>query len=157
MQRTGCCRFRGWLTACVAGLVATSASAQVVDGQTNPTASEEIVLEHLPLSPPGVLSAVIVGKLDRPGTYVLRNRWPPNTVFGPHTHGEAVRVYTILEGEVWWGFGQTADEAHLVRLGPGSVAYTGPGMEPHYFRTGPDGAVFNVVAEGPFVTIMSPK
>lgn len=86
--------------------------------------------------------------------YVLRNRWPPNSSIGPHTHGNAVRVYTVMEGEARWGFGSEIDETRMIRLGPGSVAYTAPGMEPHYFRAGPDGVVFNVVAEGPFVTHM---
>ena len=140
----------GLLTAALPGV----ATGQVVEGQPNPFPAEQIVLEALSMSPPGVTSAIVAGRLDQPGIYVLRNRWPPDTALGPHTHGDAVRVYTILEGEVWWGFGEEQDESRMVRLGPGSVAYTGPGMAPHYFRTGAEGAVFNVVATGPFVTTM---
>jgi hypothetical protein len=105
----------------------------------------------IPGAPPGVLSAVIAGDLSKPGIYVLRNKWPANTALGPHTHGDKWRVYTVLEGEIHFGFGPKVDKAKMVRLGPGSV-FTGPTDLPHYFITGKDGATLHVVAEGPFVT-----
>jgi hypothetical protein len=117
-----------------------------------PIPNEAIEYSALPGAPPGVLSAVLSGDLSAPGLYVLRNKWPANSSIGPHDHGQARRVYTVLEGEAFWGFGEVVDETKLVRLGPGSVAVTGPGMPPHYFRAGSAGVVFNVVAEGPFVT-----
>jgi hypothetical protein len=116
--------------------------------------NEEVQLEALPNAPPGVVSAVLFGDLAKEGLYVLRNRWPAGAVLPPHNHGNATRIYTVLEGEVWWGFGHEIDEAKMVRLGPGGVAVTRPEMPPHYFRVGPEGAVINVVAEGPFVTNM---
>jgi hypothetical protein len=100
--------------------------------------------------PPGVVSAVIIGDITKPGIYVLRNKWPANATLAPHTHHGKWRIYTVLEGELRWGFGSKIDEAKMVRLGPGSVASTGAGDEPHYFITGPQGATINVVAEGPF-------
>lgn len=112
---------------------------------------DSIKLAALPGAPPGVLSAVLVGDLAKPGIYVLRNKWPANTTLRPHTHGDKWRVYTVLEGEIRFGFGPKVDLANTKRLGPGSVV-TGPTDLPHYFITGPNGATLHVVAEGPFVT-----
>ncbi len=125
---------------------------EVVDPHAIP--NEEIHLEALPNAPSGVTSAILFGDLNKEGLYVLRNKWPANAVMAPHNHGEATRIYTVLEGEAWWGFGDEVDESTMVRLGPGGVVVTRPGMPAHYFRTGPDGVVFNVVAEGPFITNM---
>lgn len=112
---------------------------------------DTIVLEALAGSPPGVTSAVVVGDLNSPGIYVLRNRWPANATLAPHTHGDKWRIYTVLEGEMRFGFGRTIEEAGMIRLGPGSVV-TGPVDLPHYFITGPEGVTLQVVAEGPFTT-----
>ena len=114
-------------------------------------AGDEIELSALPGAPPGVVSAVLVGTLNQPGVYVLRNKWPANATLPPHTHGGKWRIYTVLEGEVRWGFGSPADATQTVRLGPGSVM-TGPGDVPHYFITGQEGATLQIVAEGPFST-----
>lgn len=132
-------------------LLATSADSAE---PAAPIPNETIVYQALPGAPPGVLSAMLSGDLSKPGLYVLRNKWPPNAWLAPHNHGPAHRIYTVLEGEAWWGFGDTIDESKMVRLGPGSVAVTGPDLPAHYFRTGPQGLVVNVVAEGPFVTNM---
>jgi hypothetical protein len=141
------------LVAATLMITATSAlSADTVN--PGPIPNESIRYEALPGSPPGVLSAVLSGDLSAPGLYVLRNKWQPNSWMGPHEHGSAHRIYTVLEGEVYWGYGEKIEESKMVRLGPGSVAVTGPGLPPHYFRAGPEGMVVNVVAEGPFVTNM---
>jgi hypothetical protein len=100
--------------------------------------------------PPGVQSAVVFGNVGKPGVYVLRNRFPPNVTLNPHTHGQKWRIYTIMDGEVRFGFGTTVDQAKSVPLKPGSVVATFD--KPHYFVTGPTGATLNVVADGPFVT-----
>jgi mannose-6-phosphate isomerase-like protein (cupin superfamily) len=94
---------------------------------------------------------VLVGTLNQPGVYVLRNKWPANATLSPHTHGGKWRIYTVLEGEVRWGFGSQVVPAQTVRLGAGSVM-TGPGNMPHYFITGTEGATLQIVAEGPFTT-----
>jgi hypothetical protein len=138
------------VSAVLAALALTPASAaEPQAGIAVP--GDSIKLAALPGAPPGVLSAVLVGDLAKPGIYVLRNRWPGNTTLRPHTHGDKWRVYTVLEGEIQFGFGPRIDLANTKRLGPGSVV-TGPTDLPHYFITGPNGATLHVVAEGPFVT-----
>jgi mannose-6-phosphate isomerase-like protein (cupin superfamily) len=131
------------------------AFAMPIEGAEEPRGvalpGDTILLVALPGAPAGVVSAVLVGDLSKPGIYVLRNKWPPNTTLAPHTHGDKWRVYTVLEGEIRMGFGLKIDEAKMVRLGPGSV-FTGPVDLPHYFITGENGATLHVVAEGPFVT-----
>lgn len=140
------------IAAAAALVVCGSAQAQ---SETQPAETvvtgDSISLSALPGAPTGVVSAVLVGALDQPGVYVLRNKWPANTTLPPHTHGGHWRIYTVLEGEVRWGFGPDVDATQTVRLGPGSVV-TGPANNPHYFTTGPDGATLQIVAQGPFVT-----
>jgi redox-sensitive bicupin YhaK (pirin superfamily) len=115
-----------------------------------PAESIKLTATSAPGLPPGVQSAVVSGNVAQPGVYVLRNRFPPNVTLAPHTHGKKWRIYTVLEGEIRFGFGPTIDESRMVRLGPGSVVTTFE--KPHYFLTGPAGATLNVVADGPFTT-----
>jgi hypothetical protein len=100
--------------------------------------------------PPGVQSAAVFGDPGQPGVYVLRNTFPPNVTLNPHTHGQKWRIYTIMTGEVRFGFGTKVDPAKSMLLRPGSVVATFE--KPHYFVTGPSGATLNVVADGPFIT-----
>ena len=137
-----------FMTAALASLSIASAAAPNV-GIAVP--GDTIKLAALPGAPPGVVSAVLVGEVTKPGIYVLRNKWPANTTLRPHTHGDKWRIYTVLEGEIQVGFGSKIDLAATQRLGPGSV-FTGPTDLPHYFITGASGATLHVVAEGPFVT-----
>ena len=130
-------------------LSAYSLNAQDQSGTIVP--AETIVFEPLPNAPPGVTSAVIVGDINKPGIYVLRNKWPANATLAPHTHGDKWRIYMVLEGEIRFGFGPIIEPKKAVRLTAGSVV-TGPVDLPHYFITGPNGATLHVVAEGPFIT-----
>lgn len=141
----------GALTCALLPLFGSAALAQDHGGRAVP--GDTIQLEALPGAPPGVLSAVLSGDIAEPGIYVLRNKWPPNTTLAPHIHGDKWRVYTVLDGEIRFGFGPKIEHDEMIRLGPGSVV-TGPVDLPHYFITGPEGALLNVVAEGPFITIM---
>jgi hypothetical protein len=115
-------------------------------------AAESIKLSptSAPGLPPGVQSAVVFGNAAQPGVYVLRNIFPGNATLAPHTHGGKWRIYTVLEGEIRFGFGAKIEESKAVRMGPGSVVATFD--QAHYFMTGPAGATLNVVADGPFVT-----
>lgn len=114
--------------------------------------AESIMLSptSAPGLPSGVKSAVVFGNATQPGVYVLRNRFPANATLAPHTHGSKWRIYTVMEGEIRFGFGAKIDESSSVRMGPGSVMATYD--RPHYFIAGPSGATLNVVADGPFVT-----
>jgi hypothetical protein len=133
-------------------LLCGSAQAQTQSQPAETVVSgASIELQAVPGAPAGVVSAVLVGKLDQSGVYVLRNKWPANATLPPHTHGGRWRIYTVVDGEVHWGFGPKLDMAQTVRLGPGSVM-TGPGDKPHYFVTGALGATLQIVAEGPFTT-----
>jgi hypothetical protein len=142
--------------------VAIAASILSVFGSTAGVAAEQerdalIPAESIVLAPatgpglpPGVQSAVVFGNAGQPGVYVLRNRFPPQVTLSPHTHGQKWRIYTIMEGEVRFGFGTKVDPLKSVLLRPGSVVATFD--KPHYFVTGPSGATLNVVADGPFIT-----
>jgi hypothetical protein len=65
--------------------------------------------------------------------------------------GAALLAAPFYLGGAFHRLGPQVDLARTVRLGPGSVV-TGPADTPHDLVTGPDGAVFQIVTEGPFVT-----
>ena len=117
---------------------------------------EEFKFAALPDAPPGVLSAVPIGDTAKKSIYVLRNKFPPNTTLPPHSHSDSWRIATVLEGAIYFGYGNTIDEKSLKRLGPGSVIAEPKGVV-HYFITKGEGAVINVVAEGPFTTTFVKK
>jgi quercetin dioxygenase-like cupin family protein len=109
----------------------------------------------LPNAPPDVLSAVAVGDVAAQGVYVLRNRFPPNYRLPAHNHAEW-RVMTVLEGTVYFSYGDTFDESRLKAYGPGSLIIE-PAGKFHYFTTRGEGAVVQFVAQGPLTAEFAPS
>ena len=63
---------------------------------------------------PGQRSAPILGDQLKPGPYVRRVRFPPNTVNPPHSHPDDRQV-TILVGTWYLGHGSSVDTEHATK------------------------------------------
>lgn len=98
--------------------------------------------------PQGTQIAVLAGDPGKPGPFVLRVKFPPDTVVAPHRHATAENL-TVLSGDVYHGMGETLDKARGERVGPGGFVFL-PGMMPHSVWTAAGEAVVQVTGTGPF-------
>jgi quercetin dioxygenase-like cupin family protein len=81
---------------------------------------EQIDWKPFPAFPPGVQLAVVVGHPTEPGPYVIRVRAPLGAKLLPHKHPED-RVYTVISGIFYIGFGDKFDGDALTAYPPGTV------------------------------------
>jgi len=68
---------------------------------------------------PGQQVAVLVGDPDKPGLYVLLNKWSPHHMSHPHYH-QYDRYITVLSGTWWVGTGPKYDPDSTVAIPAGS-------------------------------------
>lgn len=99
---------------------------------------------------PGHEIAPIVGDSTKPGPYVEHVKFPPNSISQPHSHPES-RMYTVLSGTWYVGYGDTFDPAKLKTLPPGSF-YTEPANVTHFSQIKEDGVVVQIIGNGPTAT-----
>jgi quercetin dioxygenase-like cupin family protein len=142
-------------TAIVAALAAAAASAPLPDlSSLNPAALKALVPEKVEWKAAagigGTETAVLVGDPDKPGFYVVMNRFHPGNFSRPHYHpGE--RHIMVLSGTWWVGTGSTWDpERRTVPLKAGTFV-THTAREVHYdgARTGSGDAVVMIFGQGP--------
>lgn len=134
-------------TLSLAVLIASAAACSHGQGRTN-WAGEH---RYAPVGfATGVEAAVLQGNLGQSELYAIRVTIGPNGTMPPHTHPDT-RQMTVLEGEVWYGFGETLnlEEAPLYRAGDFFVVHGG---QPHYARAGSDGVTYQEAGMGPTAT-----
>lgn len=98
--------------------------------------------------PKGSQIAVLAGDPGKSGPFVLRVKFPPDTVVPPHRHTTAENL-TVLSGDVYHGMGETLDKGHGERLQQGGFVFL-PGMTPHSVWTTGAEAIVQVTGTGPF-------
>src|SRR5579875_257652 len=91
---------------------------------------EDIEWKPFPSFPPSARLAVVVGDPTEAGPYVIRVKLPSGVKLMPHVHPED-RVYTVISGVFYIGYGSTFDPTKLVAYGPGSVVVL-PANTPHF-------------------------
>jgi quercetin dioxygenase-like cupin family protein len=99
---------------------------------------------------PGHEIAALIGDSSKPGPYVERVKFPPNSISQAHSHPEA-RAYTIISGTWYVGYGDKFDPAKLKMLPAGSF-YTEPANVNHFSQIKEDGVVVQIVGNGPTAT-----
>ncbi|WP_340313647.1 cupin domain-containing protein [Rhizorhabdus argentea] len=109
--------------------------------------SEDIRYEPFAAFPAGAQLAKVVGDPTQPGPYVVRVRVPGDVKLMPHTHSED-RIYTVISGVFYIGFGATFDASKLKAYGPGSVVVL-PGNTPHFHWARSGEYVTQVTGMGP--------
>ena len=109
--------------------------------------AEAIRFEPFAAFPAGAELARVVGDPTKPGPYVVRVKVSDGVRLLPHTHPED-RVYTVISGVFYIGFGSVFDEAKLEAYGPGSVVVL-PGNTPHFHRAISGEYVTQVSGAGP--------
>ena len=129
-------------------LTATPAATQQLSPKSvGSVHAEEIRFEPFPAFPAGAEIARVVGDPTKPGPYMVRVRVPAGVKLMPHVHPED-RVYTVISGVFYIGFGETFDPAKLKAYGPGSVIVL-PGNTPHFHWAMSGEYVTQVTGMGP--------
>ena len=98
--------------------------------------------------PKGSQIVVLAGDPGKPGPFVLRVKFPPDTVVAPHRHATTENL-TVLSGDLYHGMGEKLDKARGERMGPGGFVYL-PGNMPHSVWTASAESVVQVTGTGPF-------
>ena len=98
----------------------------------------------------GGKAAVLHGDPTKPGTVVLRFKFPPNRQIPPHRHPYD-EYTTILKGKVYYGEGETFD-ASKPEIGK-LVLVIVPAGQAHFVWTLEEEAIVQLQFEGPSSTI----
>lgn len=139
--------------ACLAVLLAASAAMPFVQAQPLPLDkvgalhNEDVEWRSFPAFPKEVKLAVLAGDPSKPAPYVVRVKVPNGTKLMPHTHPED-RIYTVMSGVFYIGFGSVFDPAKLVAYGPGSVVIL-PANTPHFHWAKSGEYISQVYGTGP--------
>jgi quercetin dioxygenase-like cupin family protein len=149
MTRTSLFRIRHLTAGLALGLAAftTLAADDLPEGGLRITSDE---LKWKPCRVPGHEIAPLIGDSTKPGPYVERVKFPPNSISQAHSHPEA-RAYTIISGTWYVGYGDKFDPAKLKALPAGSF-YTEPANVNHFSQIKEDGVVVQIVGNGPTAT-----
>ena len=100
--------------------------------------------------PDGLQVARIAGDLTKPGMYTVRVKFPAGLKIQPHFHSDE-RIVIVLEGTVYFAYGELFDEARMNALPTGSV-WTEPAKQPHFAWAKDGEAVIQVIGNGPSAT-----
>jgi quercetin dioxygenase-like cupin family protein len=131
-------------------LVAVTAAAQT----TSPVVVTADQVKWAPAQgfPPDWRVAVLAGDLAKKVPYVQRFMLPPNAAIPAHTHPNLEDI-TVLSGSFGIGHDKSGDRSKGQVLTAGAF-YRLPANTMHFAWAGPEGAVIQVNAIGPFAITM---
>ncbi len=92
--------------------------------------------------------AVLYGNPDKPEFFVVRLKFPAGFKVEPHTHPEGVRTLTVISGTLFFGFGETFDEAKAKPFPPGTF-FTELPTTPHFVWAKDGEVIVQVAGIGP--------
>ena len=120
--------------------------------QTEPPGFVQTVPEHIKWGPsatipPGGQVAVVYGDPRKAAPFITRVKLPADYKIQPHTHPEE-RVYTVISGTFYIGFGDKFDPAKLKAFPAGSV-FVVPANASHFHWMRSGEAVAQISGIGP--------
>ncbi len=101
--------------------------------------------------PKGTKIAVLEGNPKKEGMFTLRLKTPKNMILAVHQHPGPERV-TIIEGEIYVGFGNKFNKNIGTKFTPGSF-YVNPKNKNHYVFTKDIPAIVQITGMGPWQVI----
>ena len=99
---------------------------------------------------PGAQIAVLMGDPKKPGPYVMRVKFPPNTMNAPHTHPDN-RQGTVLSGSWNFGHGDKIDIGNSTKL-PAGTFFTESAGSTHYTFSSTEMVIVQISGTGPTST-----
>src|SRR6202045_2096685 len=119
--------------------------------ELNPAAVIYKMPDQIPWGPVdarGAQSAVVVGDPNKPGFYMVYNKWTKGNHFSrPHFHPND-RYIVVLQGTWWVGTGPHFDPAETKAIPAGSFV-THFGKQVHWDGAKDEDAVLLIMGEGP--------
>ncbi len=109
--------------------------------------TQDLVFKPASGYPAGAEMAFVVGSPTEEGPFVVRVRLADGTKFMPHIHQED-RIYTVISGVFYIGYGTVFDPSKLKAYGPGSVIVL-PHNTPHFHWAMSGEYITQVYAYGP--------
>jgi oxalate decarboxylase/phosphoglucose isomerase-like protein (cupin superfamily) len=98
-------------------------------------------------------SLVIAGDPNKPGIYVVRNKFPPGTMSRPHFHNQD-RFVTVIKG-TWWtavgADGDVYDPSKTVAIKTGGFMKHPAGVH-HYDGAKDEETIVQIIGMGPVTT-----
>jgi len=145
-----------WLLAAVVGVMLAAAhparaTAQERDQVLVKTPSD-LRWSESPRAP-GVQTAPLAGDPGKPGPYVFRAKYPPNTVNRPHHHPGDEEI-TVLSGTLYFGDGREMTPAAARALPPGSYIAV-PARAWHFLFTKTEPVELEIRGRGPRANIFA--
>ncbi len=115
----------------------------------NPSALAYKLPKDIPwkVNPNGSAIAVLVGDPEKPGLYIVLNKWTAHHMSRPHFHPND-RYITVLSGTWWVGTGPKYDPESTVAM-PAGTFVTHFGKQIHYDGAKEGDAVLEIVGMGP--------
>ena len=95
----------------------------------------------------GSARAILAGDPDKPGIYVLLNKWKAHNMSRPHFHPND-RFITVISGTWWVGTGSKYDPNSTVPMPPGTFV-THFGKQIHYDGAKDEDTILEIVGIGP--------
>src|SRR6476659_6032557 len=131
--------------------LALSASAFALS-QSQPSGFVQILPDQIkwmqgPTLPKGGEVAVVYGDTRKAAPYITRVKLPADYRIEPHTHPDE-RVYTVISGTFYIGFGDQFDPDRLVAFAPGS-AFVVPANASHFHWMKSGASVVQISGVGP--------
>lgn len=112
---------------------------------------EEIAALTPTIGKAGIETRTLGGDPTGPGLYTIELAILPDSKVPVHFHPED-RHITVISGVFHVGFGSSFDPAAMRAMPAGSF-YSEPALEPHFAKSGPEGAVIRISGIGPTATI----
>ena len=143
------CSYAALTARIVLGIAALATLGSGLSADLNPKA----LIYQLPSqikwvsNPSGASTAVLVGNPEKPGLYVLLNKWSPHHMSHPHFHPND-RFITVLSGTWWVGTGSKFDPDSTVPMPTGSFV-THFGKQIHYDGAKDGECILEIVGQGP--------
>jgi len=120
--------------------------------ELNPAAVVYKLPDQIPWGPVdarGAQSAVVVGDPNKPGFYMVYNKWTKGNHFSrPHFHPND-RYIVVLQGTWWVGSGPKFDPEHGTVPMPVGSFVTHYGKQMHWDGAKDEDAVLLIMGEGP--------
>jgi hypothetical protein len=129
------------------GLLAIFASGMAAD--LNPAAIAIQMPDQIKWvnNPNGSALAVLAGNPDKPGIYVVLNKWTAHHMSRPHYHPND-RFITVISGTWWVGTGNKYDPETTKPLKAGTFV-THYGKQVHWDGAKDGDVILEIVGEGP--------
>ena len=128
--------------------------------ELNPAALSYKLPDQIPWGPVdarGAQMAVVVGDPDKPGFYMVYNKWTKGHHFShPHFHPND-RYIVVLQGTWWVGTGAKFDPEHGSVPMPAGSFVTHFGKQVHWDGAKDEDAVLLIMGEGPGTATAVPE